>query len=266
MSAQKPKGKETNVQRIIVRHTKGSKAGQLEEFPINMYDELNIGRDASSTIKFDPETDDLVSRHHAKIVKDKIDPTQFSIMDVGSANGTYVNKQKIFSQTRVQPGDRIQLGPGGPEFEFDLAPRPTEVKKTRLATGQGTQSPTRTFEGSVVTTGTKPGYKTTFGKNTVMQMMAKARGESRKLIGAGVGILAVIIALTVFYFVKTDKSQELEVKIIGVERRVGEAEKNKPMTGAQIARKYEKAVVYLRVSWHLIHTPSRQKVYQLYLP
>jgi serine/threonine-protein kinase len=126
----------TNIQYIILKHLKGSKAGQIDEFPVVDYKELMIGRDSICTVRYDPEKDDLVSRHHAKIVQDKADLTQFEIIDLGSRNGTYVNKERIIpgSETRILPGWVIQFGPGGPELEFDLSPRPvTTAKETRIA-------------------------------------------------------------------------------------------------------------------------------------
>ena len=108
--------------RIIVRHRSGSKANQVEEFPLAQYKTLSIGRTATSVVKYDPDRDDLVSREHAKIEQDQNDPARFTIEDLNSRNGTFVNKQRIIGVARIKPGDVIQLGPGGPEFEFDLDP------------------------------------------------------------------------------------------------------------------------------------------------
>ncbi len=108
--------------RVIIRHRSGSKANEIEEFPLTLYRALSIGRTATSAVKYDPERDDLVSRVHAKIEQDPSDPTRFTIEDLSSRNGTFVNKQRIIGVAIVKPGDVIQLGLGGPEFEFDLDP------------------------------------------------------------------------------------------------------------------------------------------------
>lgn len=110
------------MQCIVLRHLSGSKAQQVESFPLDYFRELIIGRDPSATVKYDPDRDELVSRQHAKITHD-INLTQFLITDLNSSNGTYLNHQRVIGTARIAPGDVIQLGLGGPEFQFDLEPR-----------------------------------------------------------------------------------------------------------------------------------------------
>src|SRR6202158_2782117 len=100
------------MQRIVIRHLSGSTANNVEEFPLNHFSEIILGRDPSATVKYDPDRDDLVGRQHAKIAADPTDPTQFTVTDMNSRNGTYVNKQRITSAAKIAPGDQIQLGPG----------------------------------------------------------------------------------------------------------------------------------------------------------
>lgn len=122
------------MERIVLKHLSGSKANQVEEFPLNHVKELVLGRDPSSTVKYDPDRDDLVGRQHARISQDPNDPAQFIISDLNSRNGTFVNRQRIVGTSRVNPGDVVQLGPGGPEFVFDVEPRPASAaKQTRVA-------------------------------------------------------------------------------------------------------------------------------------
>src|SRR6267378_1169665 len=98
------------MQRIVVRHMTGSKANQVEEFPLIHFSEIIFGRDPASTVKYDPERDDLVGRQHAKITPDPNDSNQFMVTDLNSRNGTYINKQRIVSPTRIAPGDLIRTG------------------------------------------------------------------------------------------------------------------------------------------------------------
>src|ERR1043165_1684809 len=122
------------MERIVLKHLSGSKANQVEEFPLNHVKELVLGRDPSSTVKYDPDRDDLVGRQHARISQDPNDPAQFIHSDLNSRNGTFVNRQRIVGTSRVNPGDVVQLGPGGPEFVFDVEPRPASAtKQTRVA-------------------------------------------------------------------------------------------------------------------------------------
>src|SRR5437867_5075312 len=112
------------MQRVVIRHISGSKADQVEEFPVDQFKILTLGRNTDQIIQYDPDNDDLVSRKHARISREEDQEDRFLITDVGSSHGTYVNKQRISGTASILPGDVIQLGPGGPEFQFDLQPRP----------------------------------------------------------------------------------------------------------------------------------------------
>src|ERR1700677_2414299 len=118
------RGNLTMSTRIEIRHVAGSKVNQIEQFQLDNLDELTIGRDPRSTIAFDPARDDRVSRQHAKIRIIKGDQLAFRITDLGSSNGTRVNGNRIDRETDLLPGDRIELGSGGPVIVFDVQPRP----------------------------------------------------------------------------------------------------------------------------------------------
>jgi hypothetical protein len=64
---------------------------------------VTIGRHPDSGIFLDDIT---VSRRHAEVRQDGSD---FSVADVGSLNGTYVNRQRIDS-TGLSDGDELQVG------------------------------------------------------------------------------------------------------------------------------------------------------------
>lgn len=64
--------------------------------------ELTIGRLPDNHIVVDNA---MVGRHHAKIVMDK--GGHFTIVDLNSTNGTYVNGMKVRGSRPVKPGDRI---------------------------------------------------------------------------------------------------------------------------------------------------------------
>ena len=72
------------MERIVLRHLSGSKANQVEEFPLAHFKDLVAGRDPSATVKYDPDRDDLVGRQHAKIAQDPADPTRSIIPSVAS--------------------------------------------------------------------------------------------------------------------------------------------------------------------------------------
>ncbi len=126
--------------RVLLRHLKGSKSGTVEEFPLAQVTELTLGRDPMAQVRFDPDKDDLVGRQHARVVRDPKDPARFTLTDLNSRNGTFLNKLRVVGTMPLVPGDVIGLGAGGPEIQFDLDPLPAAyVKATRLA-GGGSES------------------------------------------------------------------------------------------------------------------------------
>src|ERR1044072_8368399 len=131
------------MERIVLKHLSGSKANQVEEFPLAHVKELILGRDPSSTVKSAPDRDDLVGRQHAKITQDPNDPSQFIVSDMNSRNGTFVDRQRITGTVRVNPGDVVQLGPGGPEFVFDVRPPPPNPPKAPRGARSGPPPPRR---------------------------------------------------------------------------------------------------------------------------
>lgn len=106
-------------QKIILHFRNSSKAGTSQEILVDKFPDFTIGRDPKCEVVFDPEKDQLVSRAHTKIcVRDD----SYWIGDLGSRNGTYVNTQRVSGRVKLMPGDIVQLGPGGPEFEFSVDP------------------------------------------------------------------------------------------------------------------------------------------------
>jgi pSer/pThr/pTyr-binding forkhead associated (FHA) protein len=67
-------------------------------------DELIVGRGEKSHIVLD---DSYVSTVHARIFA-RAD--QFMVEDMGSTNGTYLNRRRITAPTELQRGDRLKIG------------------------------------------------------------------------------------------------------------------------------------------------------------
>ena len=84
--------------RLIV--TKGADEGKQFELTTEM---LSVGRDANNRIRLH---DTEVSRRHAEFVRT---PDGYRVVDVGSANGTFVNDRAI-RDVLLQSGDQIQVG------------------------------------------------------------------------------------------------------------------------------------------------------------
>jgi len=84
----------------LVIRSGGGRVG--ETFPIQG-ERMSIGRRPESEIFLDDVT---VSRRHALF--DRAGDT-FTVSDVGSLNGTYVNRQRVDSH-RLEDGDELQIG------------------------------------------------------------------------------------------------------------------------------------------------------------
>ncbi|MEQ1922315.1 MAG: trypsin-like peptidase domain-containing protein [Pyrinomonadaceae bacterium] len=266
------------MERMLIKHLSGSKANQVEEFAIKHHSELIFGRDTSATVKYDPDRDDLVGREHAKIAIDPANPNGFLLTDMNSTNGTFVNKQKVTGTVKLNIGDNVQFGPGGPEFTFDVEPRPDNVAKaTRVVETGSTGTPaTRVVTaGAGGTTGGKaPG---TVGKATVERMISetvtetkKAQGRKFGVIGAVAGLLVLVLVAAAigggyWYYSKREAAlkDELGTKTSDLEKKVTDGQ---TVNATQVNEKYSKAVVYIEVAWRLIDTDKQTQVYHQFVP
>ena len=66
--------------------------------------EMSIGRAAGCTIVID---DHYVSSVHTRVFRRD---DQWMVEDLGSTNGTYLNRKKVTSPTVIHRGDQIQVG------------------------------------------------------------------------------------------------------------------------------------------------------------
>ncbi len=66
--------------------------------------QLTIGRSAACDITLD---DTFVSSQHARVA---ITPDGLLVSDLGSTNGTYVDRQKVTGPVAVNSGSRVQVG------------------------------------------------------------------------------------------------------------------------------------------------------------
>lgn len=277
------------MERIVLKHLSGSKANQRDDIPLAHFKELTIGRDPSNAIKYDPDRDDLVGRQHAKIVRDPVDPSQFSIIDLNSRNGTFVNKQRINGATRINPGDLVQFGPGGPEFMFDIEPRPANLMRpTRMSndpnaptagygagpppTRQGAMPPTGApmGYGGMPPTGVPPaGQPGSVGKATVERMIAQTKSDSRKSVIIAVVALILLVAGAAvgLYLWNQSRNDQADRDRAGQSERLSKVEeKTAVMSPGDIAKAHAQATVFIEVAWNLFYTPTGEQLYHQYIP
>ncbi len=249
--------------RIVLRHLNASKANQVEEFPLSQGQELTIGREPSCQVKYDPDREDLVSRQHAKITVDSSDPLEIHIADLGSRNGTFVNKTRISNRVRLNHGDVVQFGAGGPEFQFDLDPPPAAAPKpTRAVTAAEARGAPPTRESvpadPLAARADTPPAKVGIGKNTVEMMMKQERKKSSRTILIGLVAVILLAVAGVGVVLATRKAPPTPATIV-----TGGSD---GLTPQQIAQANTDAVVFFEVGWKIVDTDSGRQLNQVYLP
>lgn len=254
--------------RFVIRHLGGSKVNQVEEFPTDHFSTLLFGRDAQAAVRFDPEHDELVSREHARITVDEDGSGRYTLTDLGSRNGTFVNGVQVAGSATIRPGDRVQLGAGGPEFLFDVEPHP--VGETRIAPAIGskpTALSTAAITGATAASATSPmaAEKVGVGRETVERMVMDAGRQQKKtnwaLIGGGAAVLLALVAAVVFFNQRRDTDRAAQAAQLAA----ATAETpDSTMTAAAIAAEHSDAVVFIESSWRLLSADTDQLVYHQY--
>lgn len=262
------------MERVIFRHLSGSKANQIEEFV--QFHEIVIGRDPAADIRYDPERDDLVGRRHAKITRDEADRYRFTVTDLNSRNGTFVNRQRILSSATIEPGDVLQFGPGGPELRFEIDPLPAEfIKRTRVAVPEvGTtrmaadagpaglsRHPAVEPAGAVEAV---PRQRLPIGKQTVERLVSQARRDTKSILIKAMGAAAVVVAAIIGTLAWRDARENARLRDEAAQGAVAAIKAEQPWTPQQVAATYADATVFIEVGWKLIETGTGRQVYHEY--
>jgi hypothetical protein len=90
-----------------VRVLSGADSGKIFNLPAS---DVKIGRDATNFIVLQ---DGKSSREHAKL---QFNGGAWIILDLGSANGTYLNEVQVFGQQPINNGDTIRIGDSNLQF------------------------------------------------------------------------------------------------------------------------------------------------------
>jgi pSer/pThr/pTyr-binding forkhead associated (FHA) protein len=96
---------------------RGASKEEIREIQIDQ-PEFLIGRGADCDLRLRISS---VSRHHCMI---RLDPEEASVVDLGSSNGTFLNANRVRSQTAIHTGDVLQVG--ARRFEVALGDDPIE--------------------------------------------------------------------------------------------------------------------------------------------
>src|ERR1035437_3441043 len=201
--------------KILIRHLSGARTNQVDELPPNRTGEIMVGRDPDCAVALDADRDDLVSRNHLKIAADPANPGSYLVLDLQSRNGSFLNRQRIYGSMRITHNDVVQLGPGGPEFRFELDPPPVNQMHPPREAG----SPVRGLAGVQPTreilSPAEGGYAAPrpIGRATVERILGdtfiKVKHESNKAVWVGTAALAAILAVGgVSFFLLRQNSAE----------------------------------------------------------
>ncbi|HEX7978024.1 MAG TPA: trypsin-like peptidase domain-containing protein [Gemmatimonadaceae bacterium] len=91
---------------------------------------VTIGRHPSSDLHFDPDVELDVSARHAELRSSDLG---WSVYDLRSTNGTFVNGDRVAEHRRVFTGDVISFGPKGPRVEVRGADAPRALTPASTA-------------------------------------------------------------------------------------------------------------------------------------
>jgi serine protease Do len=252
--------------RILIKNLSAAKSGQTEEFSSQTFIELSIGRDPSCDVKFDPDND-LVSRRHAKITQAPGNPAGYTIADLGSRNGTFVNRQRIFGPVALNVGDNVQLGAGGPEFVFSLDPLPpSAMKATRLAddvvVGPAAANMLPTRESApdyAAPQAPMPMAPAGVGKATVERMIADTKKKSNLTLFVVVGVLLLAMVGAGAFLYRTRGKTTVVVQ--GNEQKLPSG-----LTPTQIAAANTDSTVMIECGWKLIDTMTGRGLTHVVIP
>ena len=113
---------------IEIHILSGAREGHRERFEKSV---IAIGRHPMSDFRFDPERDLDVSGRHAEL---RGVDGRWTLHDVGSTNGTYVNGARVASDVELHEGDVITFGGEGPRARVHLNVAADAPATTRAST------------------------------------------------------------------------------------------------------------------------------------
>jgi RsiW-degrading membrane proteinase PrsW (M82 family) len=131
-------------QNAFLRLVSGNGAASGSESRYSLPPSKEMVIDPSCQVVLDAMMHRMVSRRHAVVRPLSSSPdSKFSwlVCDLNSANGTYLNGQRLYGCQELHPGDRISLGTDGPQFVFEYE---FTSQATVMSTNQVTPLPSAT--------------------------------------------------------------------------------------------------------------------------
>lgn len=179
-----------------------------------------IGRDPRNELVLTGDEAAVVSGRHAELRRDA---GGFQIYDLGSTNGLFVNGEKLDSHT-LAPGDVVELGLGGPRFEFESERLPaTDVDRTIVALPRAkTVLPPSDVQPADRSAAGPPSVFTAVRVRRVVEAALDDRNRKWRFVAGGLAaLLALVLGLAVWSaWGLRDQKTDLEAKIAEVETRL----------------------------------------------
>jgi membrane-bound lytic murein transglycosylase D len=154
-----------------------------------------IGRATSNDVVAGRESGSVVSSEHAVI---QIDGGSCRIKDLDSSNGTFVNGKRV-ATARLQDGDKVEIGAGGPVFEF------------RFHSGKGRKPDVRDSE-QMFQKLERAARGGRAGDQTMMMLQAANRFHRRRrwpLLIVSILMLAVGLGALYLYYLKVQENRRI---------------------------------------------------------
>ena len=147
-----------------------------------------IGRDPRNELVLSGDGSAVVSGRHAEVRRGE---QGFHVYDLGSTNGLFVNGEKLDSHA-LTPGDVLELGLGGPRFEFEAERLPTsDVDRTMMALPK-TAVPSRDSPAPPRASPSLPPPSTAVRVQQMVETALARRGRGRRYVLAAVGSLLAL--------------------------------------------------------------------------
>lgn len=227
--------------------------------------ELLFGRDVACDVRFDQNRDEFVSRRHMKLVVGDPDRLEFTAIDLGALNGTFVNRRRVTGSAKLQPGDVVQLGAGGPEFTFDVLPEDLKVTPLcGIATVPPPEAP-RVESGTPVST---PRPKASNRRSVPNRRRPKHASPQKRT--AGMAVLFLVAVAAGWYLMGPHEMPRLGRTGIAARAFIarGSSVFQSFHTPApeEIAGKNVEFLVTVETDWRLVDSATNRPLKQIYVP
>lgn len=262
---------------IVIRHVAGAKVNKIETFALAEFKEIAFGRDYSADVRYDDPKDDLVSRKHAVIRVNRDGPLSFSIEDLDSSNGAFVNGERVSGEAELLPEDIVEFGRGGPKFVFDVEPRPdTMASRTRVMTAFDATETRVADAYAAQAAGTAVAVKPAqtavasgVGRNTVITMISEERKQTSRI---WMGVVAAVVAFVMvgggaFYWRLQREAKAQSVRAAAeasnaASQQISPVIQQLGMGPGEVVGKFGNSTVWINFSWRLFDKETGRPVFQ----